>query len=219
MQSAADRAVLVLEDDASSQAILSGGAHNCSRGVCFRLPRHHDAGTGDAVLRFNAVLFARSSRPGLLQDHANGTRSFCAAVLRAWRFLLSRGTGSAASDWQISRPRFSRPCDCGTLPRATNPLLSSPTSHLASPPVGSQLEALVCFGMPVSTGGSICENKKSISHWAICECSSVVPPAALCFGSQSARPRPRDGSAPVPGWRTCLLQFDLHHTRPHTGHF
>jgi len=31
-------------------------------------------------LRFNAVLVAWSSRPGLLQDHANGTRSLCAAV-------------------------------------------------------------------------------------------------------------------------------------------
>ena len=179
----------------------------------------HDAGTGDAVLRFNAVLFRRSSRPGLLQDHANGTRSFCAAVLRAWRFLLSPGTGSAASDWQISRSRFSLPCDCGILPRAANPLLSGPTAHLVSPPVGSQLEALVCFGIPVSAGGNICENTKSIFHWAICECSPVVPPAALCFGSQSARPCSRDRPAPIPRWRTCLLQFHLHHTRPQAGHF
>ena len=173
------------------------------------------------MLRFNAVLFARSSRPGLLQDHANGTRSFCAAVLRAWRFLLSWCTGSAASDWQIFRPRFSRPCDCDMLPRAANPLLYSPTatSHLVSPPVGSQLEALVCFGMPVSTGGSIGENSKSIFHWAMGACSPVVPPAARCFSSQSARPRPRDGAAFVPRWRTCFLQFDLHHARPHAGHF
>src|SRR5207302_4697575 len=76
------------------------------------------------------------------------------------------------------------------------------------------IEAFVCFGIPISTGGDICENTKFLLHWAICERGPGAPLASLCYGTQSAGPCPRNGSAPIPRWRTCLLQLHLHHARP-----
>ena len=169
------------------------------------------------MLQLDVVLVAWASRAGLLQDHASDPRSFCAARLCERRFLLFRCTGRGACGWQISRPRFPRPCDYGAVSCAANPLHSSPTatSHLVHPRVVPRLEALVCFGIPVSTGGSICENAKYIFCWAICGCIPSGPPAALRCASKGAGPCPRNSPAPVPRRRTHFLQFHFHDSKSH----
>jgi hypothetical protein len=155
-----------LVNDGFGKANLSCGTGSLSRGLCIRLRCRDDARTGDAVLQFDVVLVTRSSRSGLLQNHAIDACSFCTALLHAGRFLLSSCVRSAASDWQVSRSRFLQSRDCDPLPRSADPLRSGPVapSRLVSPPVGSRLEAFVCFDIPVSTGGTVCENTRSILH-------------------------------------------------------
>src|ERR1019366_10024334 len=55
--------------NAFSSANFSNGTRNRSRNLCVRLRCRDDARTGDAVLRFNALLVAPSPWPGLLQDN------------------------------------------------------------------------------------------------------------------------------------------------------
>ena len=108
---------------------------------------------------------------------------------------------SAASDWQVSRSRFFQSRDCGPLPRSADLRVSGPVapSRLVCPPVGSRLEAFVCFDIPVSTGGTVCENTKSIFHPSICACSPVAPPL-LCVSEVKAQgPAPETAPPLFPG--------------------
>jgi len=58
--------------------------------VRVRLFRHVDARAGHAMLRFDALLIARTpAQPGMLQDNAVHARAFCTADLCIWTILLS----------------------------------------------------------------------------------------------------------------------------------
>ena len=68
-------------------------ARRCGCAACsvhFRLRANVNAGTGDAVLQFDALLITRSSWSGLLQDHAINARPVCAAPDYPRRFFARR---------------------------------------------------------------------------------------------------------------------------------
>src|SRR6266436_5885372 len=79
------------------QANSAGGGGDCPRRVCVRLPCHVDARTGDAMLRYDALLIARPrAQPGMLQDDAVHARAFSTACLGARFILLTCFRRSAA---------------------------------------------------------------------------------------------------------------------------
>src|SRR5882724_3727247 len=77
--------------DAFCQTNSAGGGGDCPRRVCVRLPCHVDARTGDAMLRYDALLIPRPpAQPGMLQDDAVHARAFCTAGFDAWLILHTR---------------------------------------------------------------------------------------------------------------------------------
>jgi len=71
------------------------GTHRGSRELCARWRRDDYARAGDAVLQFNALPLAWSSRSGLLQEHA--IRSCCPrpAIIYAERVVLTHRARNA----------------------------------------------------------------------------------------------------------------------------
>jgi hypothetical protein len=83
--------------DAFCQTNFVGDDGDCPSRVCVRLLGHNDARTGDAVLRYHALLLARPwTQPGLLPDDAIHSRTLCTAGLREWVIFLIRFRRSTA---------------------------------------------------------------------------------------------------------------------------
>ena len=77
--------------DAFCQTNFVGDDGDCPSRVCVRLLGHDDARTGDAVLRYHALLLARPwTQPGLLPDDAIHARTLSTAGLREWVIVLIR---------------------------------------------------------------------------------------------------------------------------------
>jgi len=123
-----------------------------THGLCLRL-RHNSAGRRNAVLQLDALLIARSSWAGVLQDHAGHARSLCAALSCARRFLLVRSFGSAARLPRFDGLGFFCPRGRGTFSRSSDSSRSRPraSSRLVCPPAGSRLTAFVCFVIAISS--------------------------------------------------------------------
>src|SRR4029077_4810961 len=107
------------------------------------------------MLRHHAVLLAwpRAQR-GLLQDDAVDARSFCAAILGAWRSPSAGVLRPDALRKYSSRLRVPGAHPCSTLPRpACSASEGGPfaSSHLVHPSSYSQFCGHVCFRTVVST--------------------------------------------------------------------
>jgi hypothetical protein len=84
------------------------------------------------MLRLNAVLFSRSPRSRVLQDHANDARSVCADCICTWCFIVIRSGGRAPSPRFTGYNGFSGGCDPSILSRPANSFRSNAvtSSHL-----------------------------------------------------------------------------------------
>ena len=88
-----------LEQGEIYRANLGRRRVNVAHRVCVRLRCDVDTWTGDAVLQFDALLLAKSSGSGLLQEHALDARTIRAALDWAeYRPLAARAAG--ADDFQ-----------------------------------------------------------------------------------------------------------------------
>jgi len=114
-------------------------SHRRSRGLCARLRRHDYTRAGHAVLQFDALRLARSSRSGLLQEHA--VRSSCSwpTIVRAGRVIVTRCARISAGISSVRNLCLLLSPDCGGISRSSIPRLTSTHAftHLVSPPVGS----------------------------------------------------------------------------------
>ncbi len=113
-----------LISNAFGYANVSCGTRARSRDVCFRLRRHDDARTGDAVLQFNALLVARPPWPGLLQNHAHDARFFCEAFACSRRVRSPRRVRGCSSVERIRWLKFLCSEPRRAMPRSAHLLLS-----------------------------------------------------------------------------------------------
>lgn len=178
--------------------------------------RGHDcARASHAVLPFDAMPLAQSSRSGLLQDHVH---SACSrpTIVGAGRVVLTHSTRNSAGVPAVRNlSLFAR--DHGGSSRSSVPrFTSAPSStHLALPPVGLRLSHTCARG----NSHFVLEERCDISALLCSLKIGALVVGCVRFGLKGSGPRccAGDSAAFVSWWRTYFVQLNLHHAWPHAA--